>query len=496
MRSLRCERYTDRMIFVFRIKAPGLLDNRWRNSVKMLRRLLKHRRSMVNYCGRSLAGTGCAVLGILLSGGTLESVQAQRVPVAHSAPSAPVNPPANARGVAAANVVSPVQPPDVRVEYFGAEKGYVIGGESIVLLCVVRNVGGTALPEHTLRLHCCPLYGVEYAGGDLLPSLPALGPNQSAACRWRLTATDLRTTPVAAVLIERLETGASKSGISSVMPTLQETSLTVAVVPRFAHTPGFEGGQPITDPLRRVYSVPGEAGIGNNLVAARIYSNERHEPVLALAGRDGGAWGTVAVSLPLASVRSGEEGQHPWQESFRWRDTRISATKDSAFLSLRGTLGTRWRAEITLEARRDTAVLTGHLRLTAVRTMRLVSVQLPRLLVGGEQANGDVPRTDGSPTVLAPEEPPLLSDNLSLAAEHAHGSTYGLAWTSTSPLPRATWSRLTDADGVRTTILGAQWICPDRGEVIYPGATLDFPFRLFAFSPSGTIRDALRFTMP
>jgi len=484
------------MIFVFRVEAAMAVDKWRRISMTMSRKLPMYRRTAGMEYVRPLLASVVTTLVVLLFSGTLEPVRAQHTPAVHSS-SAPVNHPANSQTAASAsNVTSPLLPPEVRVEYFGTEKGYVVGGESVVLLCVVRNIGGTALPEHTLRLHCCPLYGVEYAGGDLLPTLPALAPNQSAACRWRLTATDLRTTPVAAVLIERLENAANKTGVSPAYPVLQETSLTVAVVPRFAHSPAFEGGQPIADPIPHVYSGAGEAGIGNNLVAARILSNERHEPVLALAGREGGAWRTVAVSLPLAVVRSGEEGQHPWQESFRWRDTRMTATKDSAILSLRGTIGTRWRAEITLEARRDTAVLTGHLRLTAVRTMRLVSVQLPRFLVGNEEPNGDVPRTDGSPALLTPEEPSLLSENMSVAAEHAHGITFGMSWASASPLPRATWSRLTDADSVQTTILGAQWICPDRGEVIYPGATLDFPFRLFAFSPSGTIRDALRFTLP
>src|SRR5437763_15755646 len=44
--------------------------------------------------------------------------------------------PANAPAVSA---------PDVRVEYFGAERGYAVGMDSVLLLCVVRNAGSASL---------------------------------------------------------------------------------------------------------------------------------------------------------------------------------------------------------------------------------------------------------------------------------------------------------------------------------------------------------------
>src|SRR5206468_2146292 len=31
--------------------------------------------------------------------------------------------------------------PEVRIEFFGAERGYAIGGQNVTLLCILRNVG-------------------------------------------------------------------------------------------------------------------------------------------------------------------------------------------------------------------------------------------------------------------------------------------------------------------------------------------------------------------
>ena len=43
--------------------------------------------------------------------------------------------------------------PRVRVDYFEAERSYTVRHDDVVLLCVVRNVGGVALPDKMLRLH-------------------------------------------------------------------------------------------------------------------------------------------------------------------------------------------------------------------------------------------------------------------------------------------------------------------------------------------------------
>src|SRR5450631_3166121 len=48
--------------------------------------------------------------------------------------------------------ITSISLPDIRVDYFGAEKGYAVGSNAVTMLCVLRNVGRAALPEGTLRV--------------------------------------------------------------------------------------------------------------------------------------------------------------------------------------------------------------------------------------------------------------------------------------------------------------------------------------------------------
>ena len=420
-----------------------------------------------------------------------------------------------AQGSSPQKAVAPVQSggalPDIHVEFFGVESGYTVGTQGVILLCVVRNLGTTPLPEKTLRLRCYSVTGLEYTPCDTIPILPALAPNQAVAFRWKFLPTSAKGAMVAGVLVERTSPMVStpsvpdKSGpqaagarIESSTPVesdfLPAQRLFLAVVPRLEASPRVVGGVIKPNLPPSAGSTEGEAWIGNDRVAVRISATEHQQPLLLLSGKDGNMWRLLATSVPLLSVRSGEEGQVPWWEQFRWKETKVSGDKDSTILTLVGTLGTRWRAEIALESLRFSSNLNGRLRLTPLKTLRCYGVQLPRLLV--ESADKEaINKANGSPLLLLNEEP-ILSPSERLAATRTEGITFGLTWPAQLPLADWKWSRLPSAGGSVATILGTQWDSEERGTVVLAGATLDFPFRLFAFSPSDTLKDATKFLLP
>jgi hypothetical protein len=216
-------------------------------------------------------------------------------------------------------------------------------------------------------------------------------------------------------------------------------------------------------------------------------------PTLLLCGKEASGWRGLAVGSPLASLRSGEDGQVAWWETFRWRESRVRVERDVATLTLLGNIGTRWQAELVFEARRDTAALSGRLRLKPLRLMRLFSVLLPRLQADNSRATASA-RADGSAQPLTNAEP-LLPETARVVADRANGITFGLTWPSAEPQPGWKWSRLAAGDATVAPLPGAQWD-DARGSVILPGATVEVPFRLFASGPSDTLRDALRFVLP
>ena len=413
--------------------------------------------------------------------------------------------------------------PDVRIETFASERGFVVGMDNVILLCVARNVGQTALPENTLRLRCYPIAGLDYTSGNLLPLLPALAPGQAVAYRWRLVPTEARNALVAGVILESAGTkpgdkDTTRQGVKETPPQIggpiqvikaneeavqnpkpkppnSDTSLAFAVIPRLSRPPSLGDVPLFKDPLAHAAESDGGGLLLNNHVGARVQIGERREPLLLMASKEGPVWRTVANSLPLLRACVGEDGQLPWWQSFRCQQIRAREDKDSATLTLTGTLGGACRVELTFEARPDTGALTGHARLTALRSLRLSGAQLPSLSGGIDDKNLMPPRSDGSPLLLT-DAPSLLPEDARLAAAHSGATTFGVTWPADAPLPGWKWNRLPLADGVVTQNLGVQALGDPRGDLVPTGASVEFTFRLFAFAPSDTVRDALRFQLP
>ncbi len=375
--------------------------------------------------------------------------------------------------------------PSLHIDYFGAEHGYTVGRAGVGILCVVHNVGAVPLLEKTLRLNCYTLAGLDYTTGETRPPIPALKPGQSAAFRWRLDPSAASGPLVAGVVVESIAAGANP---------VFTPSVTVAVIPRFRIGPRDweESKSQSTTPWASAEGL--SARVGNDRVIARVKAAEGGQPVLFLAGREGNAWREVAAATPLALVRSGEEGQTPWWETFRWQSASVSNSKDSAELTLSGTVGDRWKAEFVIEARRATGVLNAHLRLAPRRALRLYGVQYPRLL--GEtdpKATGSLPDDRGLLLTGANE---FFSDSERIAAQHLRSLTYGIAWPSGFSLPGWQSHGLPTGDVDYRPVMGARAEVEERGEIIVPGQAVQFPMRIFSLGPSDTVRDALRAVMP
>ena len=398
-----------------------------------------------------------------------------------------------------------VKPINLMIETFAPEHGYITGTEDVILLCVVRNTGADPVPENVMRLRCYPVTGLDYTNGNLLPTLPALAPGEATAFRWRFAPTAARGAIVAGVILESANGDAASPNAPPAPPSpapqtpptttasLPNPQLAFAVVPRLIRAPGIGDIPAVKDPLAHAVERVDDGLLFNGRVAVRAQIGERREAILTLAAREGAIWQTLANSLFLIRANLGEEGQIPWWQNMRCQRIHVDQERESSTLTLTGMVGSYCRAELSLEMRADTCVLTGRVRLTAQRALRLSGLELPALLPAVLTGNEVSGRPDGS--ALQVSNPAvILPDEARMAAVHGGGATFGIAWPDNIALPFVPtapwkWSRLPQMPGVRAT--GSV-----MGDSIAAGSTLECQFRLFAFAPSGTVRDALRFQIP
>lgn len=381
------------------------------------------------------------------------------------------------------------------------------GMDRVSLLCVVRNVGTEPLPQNSMRLRCYPVTGLDYTNGNLLPALPALAPGEAVAYKWRFALTTSRGALVAGVVLE--PTGGLDPQASNAPPpppspapqppantasALPGTQLALAVIPRLPRNPSIGDIPTFKDPLTHVSERNDDVTLLNGRVAARVQLGERREAILTLAAKEGAVWQQLANSLFLIRANLAEEGQLPWWQSMRCQRIRVDRDRDSGVLSITGSIGSHCRAELSLELRPDTCAIQGTVRLTARRDLRISGLELPVLLPSvstGTELRG---RDDGSLIVIPPPVT-ILPDDARIAALHGGGTTFGLAWPDNVTFPNVPvapwkWNRLPPF------ISGVQATGTSIGDMMPAGSTLECQFKLFAFAPSGTVRDALRFQIP
>lgn len=399
--------------------------------------------------------------------------------------------------------------PDLRVEYFGAEKGYAVGNDNISVLCVIRNAGTAPLPANTVRLYCYPLVGLDYTSGELKPVLPELAPNQSVAFRWQL-APNSQGRLVTSVLLQPNDspgapggeavTQANPATAAGAPPQIDPAALdlpraVVAGIPHFGAQPALGNIRAGTAAGPIASSRSGEVWLANDRVSLHVRAAAGGDPVLSFAAKEGTGWRVLATANALCEVLAAEDGQGAWWKGFRWHQTTVRANKDEGTMTLTGTAGGRWNVEFSATTRRDTGIIDGKIRLTARQTTRLFGVRLPGLLAVNEYPGGGLGRADGRSIVLPAEDPAML-DTPRLGAARRGSVTFGLAWPSRPPLDGWNTETLADGNSNLTSLLGGVWNGPERGELILAGATIEIPFRYFAFTPSDTVRDAQRAALP
>ena len=384
----------------------------------------------------------------------------------------------------------PVNPP-IRVEYFGAERGFAIGMQAVTMLCVLRNTGAAPIAENTLRLRCYTLAGLDYTTGETWPVLPSIGAGQTVAYRWVLVPAANGGPLIASALItENKPINVAAPGPANDFAANFAPQAVLNVIPRLAAEPKLD--PPNVPPGAAPQAVASEdsAWLGNERVGVRIVAAGNREPILLLGGKFGADWKLLALSASLFSVLSGEPGQIPWRQTFHWSDSRPASTHAGAALTLRGALGTQWRGEVTLQTQSGTAAIQGTFRLTARRLMRLYDCQIPRLIA--RDAAKPLPgAANGTPNAFS-DLPAVLPENARIAAARTGPFTFGIAWPGNFAYANWTAQKNPAVPLTDFPLLGAAWRS-GPGTLMQPGETIEIPFRLFAFAPSETLRDALRF---
>ena len=365
----------------------------------------------------------------------------------------------------------------VKVLYFGADPLTFPTPASASLLTVVENITNSTIPAGALRLRCIALSGLDYTSGELAPLLPALNPGQYAVCRWNLAPSGKG--PASAALM--IETVLNRTWLS-----VQTTGLPIE-----NHPLRFGDPLPGVDKSPRVLLGINSAWLSGNRIAIHIKRTSQDMPILILAGRNGKRWQMAGLCMPLMKTLSGEPGQQAWWQTFHWLTTNEYSDSSMAELTLIGTLGRFWKAKISFTARQNTAAINGHIHLTALRTLQLSSLQMPRLMV--LLSGMPLPPANGIP-ILLPADPPAdpLPDSAPVAAFHFGHITSGMSWSASSLLPGWSSDQIPDCPA-GASLHGVRINTNQSNSLIVAGESISFPFRLFAVDPSSSLQDALHF---
>ena len=402
--------------------------------------------------------------------------------------------------------------PDLRVEYFGAERGYSVGTEHVSILFILRNAGTAPVPANSVRLYCYPLVGLDYISGEIKPALPEIAPGQSVAFRWPLAPSNRQSKLLTAVMMQRntptnapvpdpvpnskeapggavgapLETD---SGLSDLPRSL------LAPIPHFVNSPNLGNIRAGSATGILAAARPGESWLANDRVSLHVRSAVGGDAVLSLGAKEGTNWRALAMANSLVEILSSEDGQKAWWHRFHWLQTSARPGKDEGTITLTGTEGERWTVEFVVTAHRDTGVIDGKILLMARQNTRLFGIRLPGLLVQNDAPGGGLGRADGRAIVL-PTEDLTTPEAPRLVAAHRGGITFGLTWSSHPPLEGWTTDAQLTGNSSLVASLAGTWSSLDRGDLILAGATIEIPFRYFAYTPSDTIHDAQRAALP
>ncbi len=395
------------------------------------------------------------------------------------------------------------------IEYFGAEKGFAVGSDDVVFLAIVRNRTNGTISAALFRLRCYAVNGLDYTSGETMPILPELAPNQAVAYRWRLSVSEGRQILMAAALLQKApqvlrsiaaDAKGPNAGIVAVRqnPVLYSDSdstaiqTSIAVVPRIYRNQTAETINIKSEDTPAAAASSTTASIMNNLVGIRFTRTNQKSAIFTLYARKGTTWSALANGMSMGAVLASEPGQKPWWEVFRWKETQVFNEKDHAVLSLSGTYGNRLKAEMTFEAHRDYSAIDAKIRFTAMQTIQCSGIRLPEILVERDKKNGVQLRADGTP-IFCENEVSLLADSRTLSAVRRDAVTFGMTWSTALPLNGLVWHAVPVQDSQLITLIGGTATAVNSSETVLAGKSFEVNYRIFAYAPSATIKDAFKF---
>ncbi|HLH80059.1 MAG TPA: hypothetical protein VKV29_07225 [Chthonomonas sp.] len=371
--------------------------------------------------------------------------------------------------------------PDVKLLYFGEDLLNPADGGDVILMCVVCNRGDSPVPGNSLQLRCLALSGLDYTSGDITPLLPALAPHQSVVYRWRLAPTG-EGPMLASAILQSAQTPAG--GVPAVL------QIASAAPPPLREAPHF--GAPLPTQKAPAAGIDAQgAWVGANRIGLRLVRMQDGRPLLLLSTRNGLYWQMAGIVWPLLRVCSAENAIEPWWHAFYWENTHVQNAQTSATLTLTGSVGRLWHAEISFTVQPNTTSVACSLRLVARSDLRLRALQLPRLLIPSTFAP---PPANGTPLVLNQDDPNPLEQTPLVAAYHAGVVTSGIV-AAAAPLTNLRWE-CHQGSAADVSIVAPEWKADGGDPLILAKASLVVNFRLFALAPSLTISDALRFQTP
>ncbi len=350
---------------------------------------------------------------------------------------------------------------------FAPTRAYAVGTGTVTLVGTVRNVGKAALPADTVLLRMFAVTGLDYLEGATTVRLPAMEPGASNTYRWKVQPTAPDVPLVAALVLER----------QGHVPQIR-----VLPIQHFAHNPAAFGNGTPQKPQPLAHASSSSGWLDNGKVRLRMVRTDSETAGGFLWTRTPGGWRQAGLALPFAEVLSAEGGQDPWWEMLKAKRFTAAFSPKRAVLGVSGPVGVRWRASVSLALNAGSSVVDAELSLAPRRPMKLFGVRLARYHVGEGSFGAD------SSESIGPE--PVGSGLMSAVRWGA--VTTGMVWPG-KPLFEG-WSQTLQPtpDGAESSVIGVEYRTGGAPVVLQEGATVKVRWRMFAFSPSGTVRDALK----
>ncbi len=350
---------------------------------------------------------------------------------------------------------------------FAPTRAYAVGTNTVTLVGTVRNVGKAALPADTVLLRMFAVNGLEYVEGTTAIRLPAMEPGASNTYRWKVQPTAPDAPLVAALVLDR----------QGHVPQIR-----VLPIQHFARSPSpFGNGAPQKpEPTARAASSSG--WLDNGKVRFRAVRTDSEVAGGFLWARTPGGWRQAGMVLPLAEVLSAEGAQDPWWEMLKAKRYTAASTPKRAVLGVSGPIGVRWRASVNLSVNAGSSVVDAELYLSPRRPMKLFGLRLARFYAGEGSFGATASETIG---------PEPIGTGLASAVRWGAVTT-GMVWPGKSLFEGWTQALQATPDGAESSVIGVEYRTGSGPALLAEGATVKVRWRMFAFSPSGTVRDALK----